>query len=563
MSVSVEVMRLSDSAAMSTISGRELMRRAGEALAASIKKVCIDNCFNKVTFIIGKGNNGGDGYVAAGILRQDGYEVNIYADVPQSDECKFYAKNYIKNYCINDDSSIYKIKSLTDFVVNIKESMKDTVLVDCLLGTGIKGELKSTYAQIVKAVNDISVRDRNYSANNNYPKPSQRTNFILSCDMPSGLNDNGRTNCAVIADKTLAIACDKDAYYLNDGKDYAGVIEVADIGIPIIGESHILTDDSLLEEAYLPRKNNTHKGNYGSVGIVACSENYAGAGKLSFIAAVNTLGECALCSGAGLVRLYVPEQMKKFMWSSVIACSIGDMDNVSQYNSDTFVYGVSNSIINPNTNNDGNDENDIANNHILSTSELLYNVQSKKVNESVYAYGMGVGDGDIKILRQLIDSDAKLVIDADGLNLLSRNMQLLRDKDCNKIIILTPHVKEMARLSGKSVEEILDDPINIAKQFAAKYGITLLLKGCSSVITDGNEVYINAKGSPCLAKGGSGDVLSGIVAALLAKGVQPLKAAATGACILGFASEIAASRCGENSTLPQDIAAAIKLIINR
>lgn len=560
MSVSVEVMRASDSAAMSKISSKELMRRAGESLAASIKKICIDNCFNKVTFFNGKGNNGGDGYVAAAILRQDGYKVKIYADEPQSDECKYYAKSFGVNGCNSiDTDGNYQIKPLADCFMNIKDFMTNTVLVDCLLGTGIKGDAIGIYAEIIKFINDISVRDRNYSANNNNQSQSRRTTFILSCDMPSGLKDNGRTNCAVIADKTLAIACDKDAYYLNDGKDYAGEIEVADIGISIIGESHILTGDALIEEAFPPRRQNTHKGSYGSVGIVACSENYAGAGKLSYIAAINTLGECALRSGAGLTRLYVPELMKRYMWNQVTACSIGDTRNVLQYGVDAFVYGVGD-VIDAIANDSDEIKNDIG---IYGTSELSYNVQSKKVNEIVYAYGMGVGDGDINILRQLIDSDSKLIIDADGLNLLSRNMDLLRDKDCNKIIILTPHVKEMSRLSGKTVEEILNDPINTAKHFAAEYGITLLLKGSGSVITDGNAVYINAKGSPCLAKGGSGDVLSGIIAALLAKGIQPLKAAATGAYILGHASEIAAARYGENSTLPQDIATAIKTIINR
>lgn len=560
MSVSVEVMKISDKAAVAEFTSAVLMRRAGEALAELIMRVCCESCFERVIFINGKGNNGGDGFVAASVLRGKGFQVEVYADASVTEESQYYRNEYIAllrdNIRIDTSNAIdTHVNTLAEFVAQYRnEGINSAIVVDCLLGTGIKGDLRGVYAEVVNVVNLSTRRDKEKASN----KTSvDRNTYVISCDMPSGLADNGRTNCAIIADMTCAIACDKDAYYLNDGKDYSGTITTVDIGIKIIGEEHNLTDERLVRQVFPPRSKNSHKGTYGSVGIIACSENYAGAGKLSYFAAVNTLGESAIRSGAGTVRLFVPSNMKSYLWQFVESCSIGGTDELSKYESHAYVYGIGKPGIN---------DSNAQFSPIESINELIdeQDITGMSIGgNNVYAYGMGIGDGDADILRLLIESDAALVVDADGLNLLSRNIDLLDNVPDGKKIVITPHVKEMSRLCGKPVEQILNDPIGTAKTFAAAHRVTVLLKGSGSVITDGKSVYINAAGSPCLAKGGSGDVLSGIIAAILAKGCDALIAAACGAYMLGKASENAAFKFGENSTAPIDIAVAIKNIVKR
>lgn len=560
MSVSVEVMKLSDSAAVAEYSSAVLMRRAGEALAELVMRVCRDRGFERVIFINGKGNNGGDGFVAASVLCGNVFSVEVYADASVTEEGRRYRDEYIalmRDIGRTEKSDLIeaRVKTLGEFIARYRNyGINNSLVVDCLLGTGIKGDLRGDYAEAVNVVNLSTMCDKEKISEG---IAANRNTYVISCDMPSGLADNGRTENAMIADMTCAIACDKDAYYLNDGKDYCGIIETVDIGIKIIGEQHILTDERLVRQVFPPRKKNSHKGTYGSVGIIACSENYAGAGKLSYMAAVNTLGECAIRSGAGTVRLYVPQEMRPNLWQFVESCSIAGTEELSKYESRAYVYGLSKPV---------NDDAIATHMSIAVKNDLLVeqNVANiGKYGESVFAYGMGIGDGDAVMLRRLIESDAALIVDADGLNLLSRNIDLLDNLPYGKQIVLTPHVKEMSRLCGNSVEQILNDPIETAKAFAAAYRVTVLLKGSGSVITDGESVYINAAGSPCLAKGGSGDVLSGVIAAILSKGCDALKAAACGAYLLGQASEEAALKHGENSSTPIDIATAIKKIVKR
>lgn len=488
MSVSVSTMRQSDQYTIDNniATSRELMLRAGIALADLATEIMRD-ITAPIVVLCGKGNNGGDGYVAANIMSKRGYKLLIYAvDTPTSADCMYYSTNL-------------PIKSTDDFLTF---KLHDCVILDCILGTGIKGDVSEKISAVIDKINDSKMNNC----------------IVIAADMPSGLRDNGRAKIAVKADYTLAIGADKDAYYFNDGKDYTGIVRIADIGIIIVGDQNIVTDNSLVAECFKPRLHNTHKGTYGSVAIVACSDNYVGAGKLASLAAenINDIGDTALRSGAGLVKLYVPKALLPHMWGVACSSSLGTHANV--------LGGV---------------------------------------KADAFAYGMGVGEGDTDILRLLISNSKPLVIDADGLNLLARNAELLQCKPKGKIVVISPHVGEMSRLSGLSIEEILNDPIAAARDYSNRYGVVVLLKGTGSVITDGKIVYINSIGSACLAKGGSGDILSGIIAALLAKGIDGVKAAACGAYILGAASIIAAGEWGENSTLPTDVAKAIKCVINR
>lgn len=474
------------------VTSAQLMQKAAEGLYRILTKYSDGDAFPII--LTGKGNNGGDGYALGCILIENNIShALISIENPMAKDAAYYRQKYVEL------AGNHKLPPIFDgfcdnFDKSIATQSNKVIIIDCMLGTGIKGKLKELYSETVAKVNAL-----------NY--------FVIACDMPSGLTDNGLTNLAVKANVTVAIGAEKDAYYLNDGKDYCGVIESVDIGLPI-KSSHALVDLNLVRSLFPIRRNNTHKGTYGTALLIGCSEEYVGAGELAAMSSINTMGITALRSGTGLTRLIVPDRMLAQMWSKVRDCSLGMKSKLVDYKA------------------------------------------------SAYGYGMGVGMSDGDTLRYLLldTAETPLLIDADGLNLLALNIELLNNIPENKSIIVTPHVKEMSRLTNISVNDILADPIACAEGFAKKYGVTVLLKGVGTVITDGEKTYINVHGSTCLAKGGSGDILSGIITALMARGIDALEAGAAACYILGEASLIAESQYGAYSTTPTDVAKAIKRI---
>lgn len=474
------------------VTSSDLMYKAASGVYRVLMKYSDQDTFPII--LTGKGNNGGDGYALGCILIENEIpHALISIEEPKSSDSIFYRNKYIE---LSKKLNLPPIFDgfYDNFEKIIKNNSNNLIIIDCMLGTGIKGALHKPYSEIVSEINRLNA-------------------FIIACDMPSGLTDNGLTALAIKANVTVAIGGEKDAYYLNDGKDYCGIIECVDIGLPI-QDAHAIVDIDLVRALFPIRRNNTHKGTYGTALLIGCSDEYVGAGELAAMSAINTMGLTALRSGAGLTRLIVPDRMLAQMWSKVRDCSLGMKSKLRDYKA------------------------------------------------SAYGYGMGVGTNDVKTLEYLLleTAETPLLIDADGLNMLSQNIDLLSNIPENKPIIITPHVKEMSRLSNISVNDILAGPITCAEDFAKKYSITVLLKGVGTVITNGDKTYINAHGSPCLAKGGSGDVLSGIITALMARGIDPLEAGAAACFILGEASLIAESQYGTYSTTPTDVAKAIKKI---
>lgn len=474
------------------VTSSDLMYKAASGLYRILTKYSDEDTFPII--LTGKGNNGGDGYALGCILIENAIpHAFISVEKPVSSDSIFYRNKYIE---LSEKMNLPPIFDgfYDNFGRIIKNNSNNLIIIDCMLGTGIKGSLRDPYSEIVAEIN-------------------RQNAFIIACDMPSGLTDNGMTSLAIKASVTVAIGGEKDAYFLNDGKDYCGTIECVDIGLPI-QDSHTIVDLELVRSIFPTRRNNTHKGTYGTALLIGCSDEYVGAGELAAMSAINTMGLTALRSGAGLTRLIVPDRMLAQMWSKVRDCSLGMKSKLKDYKA------------------------------------------------SAYGYGMGVGINDVETLEYLLleTAETPLLIDADGLNILSQNIELLNKFPKSKQIIITPHVKEMSRLSNISVNDILADPITCAEEFAKKYAITVLLKGVGTVITNGDKTYINAHGSSCLAKGGSGDVLSGIITALMARAIAPLDAGAAASFILGEASLVAESQYGAYSTTPTDVAKAIKKI---
>ena len=333
--------------------------------------------------------------------------------------------------------------------------------------------------------------------------------YVISCDLPSGLSEGGiALSPCVVANETLAIGACKHALYLLDGADVAGKISVADIGLSVVSRGAESFEQADCAVYFPRRKSNSHKGTYGSACILAGS-SYSGAAFLS-------AGAC-LKSGAGYTRLCVTSGLYPYAVGKLPAAVLREFKAI-----------------------DG---------EILSSDCI--------------ALGMGTGVSEklFVFAAELLESyTGVLVLDADALNTLSDfGVELLRRKTCK--VIVTPHPKEFSRLSGKSVAEILRNPVEEAKSFAKEYGVTVVLKNNRTVITDGERVAINLAGSPALAKGGSGDVLAGFLAGTVARGVAPFEAACVAAFVVGTAGEHVARDMGEYAPDASDVLAAIPAVV--
>ncbi len=469
--ISSESMRLSDENTIKKygVSAIALMERAAHA----IFNVIVNGNYNKIVVVCGSGNNGGDGYALALQLLDMHKNVKVFGKIPKTDAAKHYYDILVNKYK-NSYSEISALKDIENY----------DLVVDCLLGIGIKGDLSKEYINYINIINTGK--------------------FIISCDIASGLNsDNGLISpVAVKADLTIAIQSYKTGHFLLDGKDYCGKLQLCDIGIEIIGEKYYICNDDFVKNSFLPRKNNSHKGSFGRCGIVACSKNFVGAGILATESNVSIMGECTMRVGSGYSYLFVPDKMISQLWGRV---------------THSCVYGHSE-----------------LKNHKLDS----------------IAFGMGIGENN-KLFDTICNYNCLKVIDADGLNMLSKNMSKIEKL---KGSVLTPHVMEFSRLAKIDIENILINPIEIAKSFAKKYNVILLLKGSTTIVTDGDKNCLNISGNSGLAKGGSGDVLSGIIAGLLAQKIKPFNAALVASYIAGITAENLSKTNSVYSILPLDIA---------
>ena len=376
---------------------------------------------------------------------------------------------------------------------------------DCLLGTGFRGEVRGDLRAAIETVNASGA-------------------YVVSVDIPSGLNgDSGRAPCAVRAHRTVAIEAIKSGLLLGEGKDCVGESVVAPIGIEIVGERIGIVGRDDVTALFAPRRAASHKGDYGKTLIVGGSREYVGAVKLA------TAARAALRAGCGLSAVAVPSSLLAAMQT----------------------YALENTLI-------GLAESDGAIRYDRgAATQALRGVRA-------VAIGMGLGDRDehAQWLRHLLhEYDGNVLLDADALNVLARNLVLLEGARSN--VLLTPHPAEMARLCGTDVSSILDDPIGVARDFARRYGCTVLLKGASSVISDGARTALMTDGTPALAKGGSGDTLCGVCLGIAARESDWFRAAGAAAYVCAHAARACAEEYGEYGVLASDVARRIALWTRR
>ncbi len=355
-------------------------------------------------------------------------------------------------------------------------------IVDCLFGTGFHGKINDFNSLIIDKINNSNA-------------------IIVSVDTNSGLNgDNGLCDKAVKSNITISIGTYKTGHFLGMAKDYIKSLKNVDIGIPIIGEKFFLAEESDFASFVEERKNYSHKGTYGTAIIAGGCANYCGAVKL----AASSLA--ALKSGCGLSRVVVPKSI---------------MPSVAAEIKESTLFPLS----------DKNGE------MKFKKKELA----AALCGASAMAIGMGWGKGknNRKILDYVLHNVCSpVIIDADGLNVLAENKDLIVDKKC--VTVLTPHVGEAARLLGKTRAEILSDPVAASKSLAIDYSSIVALKGAATIITDGKRVVVSNTGCAGMATAGSGDVLSGILVGVLAQNHQNmLLSVAYATYINGLAGEFA------------------------
>jgi NAD(P)H-hydrate epimerase len=330
------------------------------------------------------------------------------------------------------------------------------------------------------------------------------------------------------SDLTVAIQSYKPGHFLAQAKDVIKVHTAVDIGIQTPNENIFFLEEYDVANLFVPRKNYAHKGNYGYVAVMGGCVEYSGAAKLANMSAA------ALRAGCGVVTLAVPEAIAGAVAPYLLESTLLPIPS-DENGKMTFV------------------------------PEILDGILSRY---AAIAIGMGWGKSESykEILSNfLIHAHQPLIIDADGLNMLS-TMDLSLLKNAKAPIILTPHLMEFSRLSGKSIAEIEAAPIAHAKAFAKEYGVILLLKGCCTLVTDGTIVYLSNRGSAGMATAGSGDVLSGILAGLCGYLRPDVFTVAAGAYLAGVAGELAEEKGNAISIVASDtvkeITNAVRILSN-
>ena len=475
---------------------KELMFRAGEGVVREGEKR--GRFAGRTAIVCGSGNNAGDGYVIALLLAENNRDCCIIrtSEKLSEDGAFYYGRCAAKNI---PSVMMEETADLSGF---------DTI-VDCILGTGFQGEPRGYAGKAIAAINQAH----------------ENGTYVIAVDINSGLNgDNGTASLAVISDLTVSVGGLKSGQLLNSAADCIGELVNCDIGIePLLRPYHLMEEEDI--PALFPlRRHESNKADFGYVALIGGSLRYSGAIRLA------NLANSAVRSGAGVVKLAVPGEICMGIMPHILESTLFPL---SSENGD-FLFS----------------EEEFA--------QLLRGVKTA-------AFGMGIGNSPetVKAVRYLLKQfHGVLILDADGLNALSvilsgEGTEILRNAACR--VILTPHLKEFSRLNGKIVAEVRENMIPLAEEFAAAAEVIVLLKGPGTVITDGRETIITTRGCPGMASGGSGDVLSGILAAVCASNADELlKAAAAGAFINGYAGELAQKQSNDVVMSAADTAAHVR-----
>ena len=478
-----------------------LMKNAGTHIADETK-ILVKDIEKPLIFILcGKGNNGGDCFAAASILHQDGYSILLHSIVDEiqikDDSLDFYLDCKSKNIPIS-------FGCLPKHLGNID------LIIDGLVGIGLKGKLKNDIKPISNWINNTDVK-------------------VLSVDIPTGLNaDNGNVcNASVKANSTITFGYPKIGMYLKNGPQYCGEIITKDIGFKSLDEVKLpglkwsIIDNEVPKQFLKIPKIESNKYQAGKVLIIAGAKGMTGASILT------TFG--ALRSGAGLTITTVPESL-----NGIYEQSIFEGMTLALEDNGTGVLKIE---------------------HFDSIMEKV-----KWADSVVMGPGMGRDNSTQSLIKKLFFSINKpLVLDADGFFPFSRKLEILSERKYP--LVITPHIYEFSRLIDIDAENIELEFPKIINFFMKHFNHTILLKQTPVCVAEGSNVRINNTGNPGLATAGTGDILAGIISTLLAQGINCYDAASIGAYIHGKASDDLISNLGFRGQIASDLLKTIPSVI--
>lgn len=481
-----------------------LMENAGKAVAEAVQEELKNQKGTRVLVVCGKGNNGGDGMVAARHLLSRGISVDI-AIVGEKEDLRGDAKLQL---------SILEKMGVSPFFISKKSDLNQLspgdLIIDALLGTGTSGEVQGILASVIEWIN-------------------AQSSAVVSVDIPSGIHtDTGAClGACVRATSTVTLAEWKRGLVLFPGRNCAGKVQVADIGIPHCAVQRIPCNTFYLEgkdiASWLPeRPAHAHKGRFGKVLVLAGSTGMTGAATLTSLA--------SLRAGAGLVVLGIPKSLNPILEVKLTEVITRPLAETPE-----------------------------------GTLSLSAEPEIRSLLEwaDVLAIGPGLSRNPetAELVRRIVmTTSLPLVLDADGINAFEGQAELLKKR--KGPLILTPHPGELARLIsdlGLSVSKIDLERIEMARAWSQKWNAIVVLKGAPTVVGDpeGN-VYVNPTGNSGMATGGSGDVLTGLIAGFWAQKSTPLHSALCGVYVHGLAGDLASEKMGQRALLAGDILDSVR-----
>lgn len=479
------------------ISSLQLMEAAGKGVAEHIRDDLFEGDVSDthVAVICGRGNNGGDGFVCGRYLGEWGAGV-AYFLLGETEQLKGDAlANYqrVNKHAVHEVLSEDHIPSFADY----------GVVIDAIFGTGFKGKIEGLAAEVVRRINAAD-------------KP------VVAVDIPSGLNaDTGQAEGEVVsASMSVTLACPKLGHFLYPGRSFTGPLKIVDIGIPSGAidaenvEVHLISDE-YVNDTLPQRAADAHKGSCGKVFILAGSKGMTGAAALA--------GNAAVRSGAGLVYVGCPESLNDILEVKLTEALTRPLPEVSRKR--------------------------------VLARRALGEVMKYISDVDAVAVGPGLSqhfETQELVRRVIARRDKPTVLDADGINAFAKDNSTLRENHAS--LIITPHVGELSRIVGAPIAEILADRKTWAKKAAAMFNCVCVLKGAPTFVAEpSGTVCLNPTGNAGMASGGTGDVLTGIVVALLGQGLAPFDAACCGVYLHGLAGDLAADELGQMAMCASDM----------
>ena len=477
------------------IQGKTLMGSAGNHIANTVLKFYPDTEKYKILIICGKGNNGGDGFATALSLKK--FEPQVYM-IYSPDTLSLDAKHYYLE-CIDNDINV-------DFQERPPESHEFNLMIDAMLGIGIKGKVRSPLAEWITWVNN-------------------QQSDVISIDLPSGLNaDTGHFDYdAVKANVTVTMGYEKTGLYFHPGKDQCGEIITADIGFPTLekplsGVQWKPFNEEYAKQFLKPPPKNSYKYRQGKILVIAGSKGMTGAAILT--------GLSALKCGTGLVKCCIPESLNPIFESTFMeGISVLCADN------DSGVLGLNN------------------------FKEIINEIEW--CDSIVIGPGLGISSDTQELVTRILDSCSKpIVVDADALLLLANNINSLSERT-----ILTPHLGEFGKIVDRSKREVEYNFISIIEEFMVQFDGTLVLKTTPVSVIHNGQGSLNISGNQGLASAGTGDVLAGCIGSFLAQGLSPFDAGKLGVFIHGKAADSLLDQTGYRGMTATDVINEVPKVI--